>query len=168
MKITTTTLIAHAAITAVIEHPWLNSAWTDAGVLVFGRVDLGILAHVNGSTRLTVIERAADFSLQGLARAMVTAPLATTQQPTFTIMPATPAWWFEPASVTGSAAVLGIGHSIRRPVVVETAKGLMLGVRDRALLTLAYDARYITPPEADAFLCSVRNGIHQHAYIVAG
>lgn len=164
LDVTATTFIAHATVTALIEHPWLNSAWTDEGVMVYGRIDLGILAHVNGSAQLSVVERAADLSLQGLARAMAPAPLATTHQPTFTIMPVASAWWFEPVSVTGSAVVLGIGYPTRRPVVVETANGSTLVIGDRALLTLAYDARYIAQPEADAFLGSVRNALRQHTF----
>ncbi len=162
LDVIVTTFIAHAVVTALIEHPWLNSAWTDEGVIVYGRIDLGILAQVNGSVQLTIVECAADLSLQGLARAMVIAPVATVQRPTFTIMPVAAAWWIETAEGAGSAVVLGIGHPTRRPVVVETPTGSTLLVRDRALLTLAYDARYITQPEADAFLCSVRNALRRH------
>ena len=154
---------SYAVAGALVEHPWLNSRWTDEGVILYGRVDLGIRRVVDGRPTISVIQRAADLSLQGLARKMDeaaqnAAPADRTSGPTFLIVPAGTgaAWWFEPSIAQPSAAVLTIGAATRRPVVVEGISGPTIAVRDRALLALSYDARYIAQPEADAFLRCVR------------
>ncbi len=158
-----TVLILHALLQALVEHPWLNSCWTDAGVLVYGRIDLGIWCDRNGSLRPTLIPHAADLSPRGIARALHGDPAATDPCAgcaTFNILLSSGASWSEPIIPRGTAALLHIG-GVERRVVVEPATERVV-IRARRILALVYDARHIAQPEADSLLQDVRVRVERH------
>ncbi len=158
------TCVAYAAAQALIEQRYLNSGWSDDGVILYGQVDLRIESG-DGLPAVTV-RRAADLSLQGLARKVHrggeqaqqagAAPAEREPALTLTASPETATWWSTPAAALRGAALLTLGSVQRRPVVVEEGGGARLVMRERAMLTLAYDARYISPVMADRFLQKVR------------
>ena len=158
-----TVLIVHALLQALVEHPWLNSCWTDAGVLVYGRIDLGIWRDRNGSLRPTLIPHAADLSPRGIARALHGDPTATDPRAgcaTFNILLSSGASWSEQIIPHGTAALLQIG-GVERRVVVEPATERVV-IRARRILVLVYDARHIAQPEADSLLKDVRVRVERH------
>ena len=158
-----TVLIVHALLQALVEHPWLNSCWTDAGVLVYGRINLGIWRDQNGSLRPTVIPHAADLSPRGIARALDREPAATDLRApcaTFNIVLSSGASWSAPIIPRGTAALLHIG-GVERRVVVDPATERVV-IRARRILALIYDARHIAQPEADSLLRHVRVRVERH------
>ena len=158
-----TVLIVHALLQTLVEHPWLNSRWTDEGVLIYGRIDLGIWRDGTGSLGPTLIPHAADLSPHGIARALNGDPAATDRRtgcPTFSICLLSGASWSAQMIPRGTAALLHIG-GVERRVVVEPATEHLV-IRARRILALVYDARHIAQPEADSLLQHVRVRVERH------
>ncbi len=161
------TCVAYAAAQALVEQRYLNSGWSDDGVILYGQVDLRIESG-DGLPAVTV-RRAADLSLHGLARkvhrrgeqARQAGAALAGREPALTLAASSEAatWWSAPAAALRGAALLTLGSVQRRPAVVEEAGGARVVMRERAMLTLAYDARYISPVMADRFLQGVRERV---------
>lgn len=158
-------VIVHAAIQALIEHPRLNSRWTDEGVLLYGRIDLGLWHDTAGNRNLMLLPNAADLSLRGIRRAIVNIPrvaekaLIEAMPATFTVCFTDTGWWSEAIIPTSSAVLLHVGSAASRVVVDPITEHL--AIRRRRLLALIYDARYITQIEADSLLSAVRARVEQ-------
>ncbi|MBV9789760.1 MAG: 2-oxo acid dehydrogenase subunit E2, partial [Chloroflexi bacterium] len=54
-------------------------------------------------------------------------------------------------------AILTIGAIEHRPYVLEQPANDTIVIRPLAILTLAYDARCVSPPQADAFLTDLKS-----------
>ncbi|MBV9024566.1 MAG: 2-oxo acid dehydrogenase subunit E2, partial [Streptomycetaceae bacterium] len=52
--------------------------------------------------------------------------------------------------------MLGIGATVKRPVVLETDEGTVIGVRDMVYLALSYDHRIVDGADAARFLATVK------------
>ena len=53
-------------------------------------------------------------------------------------------------------AILGIGATVKRPAVIETAEGTVIGVRDMTYLVLSYDHRLVDGADAARYLSTVK------------
>ncbi len=56
----------------------------------------------------------------------------------------------------GQVAILGIGATVKRPAVIETEEGTVIGVRDMTYLTLSYDHRLVDGADAARYLTAVK------------
>ncbi len=161
---------SRAAAAALIEHRWINSTWSDEGIIVHSRVDVGIAVALNGTPAMLVVPRAAEYSFQGLLRAIDSASCRIREgillpdelrHATFVITRSNGRGtrWTMPAVGGSQAALLGVGAAERRLVVVEAPTGTALALRTRTMLTLWYDARHVSQAQADAFLGDIRQRI---------
>ncbi len=154
--------IAHAAIEMLAHHRLVNSVWSDEGIIVRSRIQLGVVTGESTSGTAALIPQAADLSLQGLARALSsrTQGESNTLEPlndaTFTICDDGGARWRHAIISAYQGAALTIGAIERRPFVLEGPSGDTIVIRPLAILTLAYDARLLAQPQADAFLTDLK------------
>ncbi|HEY0736610.1 MAG TPA: 2-oxo acid dehydrogenase subunit E2 [Herpetosiphonaceae bacterium] len=162
IDLSVTTCIAQAAVAALTKHRLLNSVWSDDGIIVRGQVQLGVAAGQQADSAFGLIPDAADLSLQGLARALSrrqslehAAELA--HQATFTLCDEGGTRWRHAIIPAVQGAILTIGAIERRPYVLEQPANDTIVIRPLTILTLAYDARCISPPQADEFLTDLRS-----------
>jgi 2-oxoisovalerate dehydrogenase E2 component (dihydrolipoyl transacylase) len=160
-----TACIAHTAVSALTEHRLINSAWSDAGLIVWRRIHLGVMLAAHDELRTTLIQDAATLSLLGLARRL--ADLARRRcdhmpadngmvSATFSIAPTGDSMWSHALLLPTQTAHLNIGPITWQPRVIEHVDGDSVAIRPATILTLTYDARVITQPQADAFMCAVK------------
>lgn len=167
ITITTTACVAAAMVAALAEHPLLNSAWSDDGIMLRRRVNLLIEQPAAGGIHTTLIADAAELNLVGLARHLAQAhngdQLFDDFHATFAIAQRSGPWWsYEPPNGTHPAQ-LTIGDVTQQPRVTETTNGDMVALRPVVLLVLAYDARVLDQTQADAFLGAVRQRLEHFA-----
>lgn len=163
ITLTPTSCVAAAVVAALSEHRLLNSVWSEAGIVLRGAVDLAVVQQAGaGRSYRRVVTRAAELNVQGLARAL---SVAAEQQAsaTFTLAETGTTHWSEAAIPTGQAAILNLGAIEQRPVVVTRDGVDTIVIRPLALLALAYDARIIMSPHADAFLGAVKRQVEHFA-----
>jgi pyruvate/2-oxoglutarate dehydrogenase complex dihydrolipoamide acyltransferase (E2) component len=161
IELSVTACVAHAAVAALARHRLLNSAWSDDGIIVRGRVHLGVASGQSAAGGFALLADAADLSLQGLARALGNRwPLADAVEQlsaaTFTICDEGGTRWRHGIVAAAQGAVLTLGAIERRPYVVESPTTDTIVIRPLTILTLAYDARCSTQLQADAFLMDLK------------
>jgi pyruvate/2-oxoglutarate dehydrogenase complex dihydrolipoamide acyltransferase (E2) component len=172
LDLTYTACIALAVVEALLQHPLLNSTWSDAGIILRRRVHLGIAVALPDGLITPVVRDAQDLNLRGMARAV--GDLARrarvgalrpgeTSGGTFTITnPGSGAIWFgTPIINQPQSAILGVGAIGPRPLVVSEGGVDRIAVRPTAILTLAYDARVIDQSHADAFLGTLKRTLER-------
>ena len=170
LELVSLALVARAAAAALFEHRWINSTWSDDGIILHSRVDVGIATVLNGEPAMLVVPRAAEHSFRGLLRTIDDASCRLRERgvlpdelrlATFVITHSNGRGtrWTMPTFGGSQAALLGVGAAERRLVVVEAPTGTGLAVRTRTILTLWYDARHLSQAQADAFLGDIRQRI---------
>ncbi len=152
--------VAQVAVAALMRFPLLNATWHDDGILARRRVHLGVRHARNGQTAALTIPDAQDLNLRGLARALAGQARPDQPQATFTIV-AGDSWGAQPAPPAGHSALLYLGAVAARPAVVGAGASERISVRPIALLALAFDARILDQPQADAYLAAVRRNLEQ-------
>lgn len=165
IALTPTSCVAAAVVASLGEHRLLNSVWSEDGIILRGAVHLAVKQPSSdaGAATQRIAAGAAELNVQGLARALSAAPPSAdhTLTPTFTLAESGTAHWSQAVVPSGQSAMLTLGAIEQRPVVVERAGVDTITVRPLALLTLAYDARIVTLPQADTFLQSVKQRVEQ-------
>ncbi len=153
-------LKAHAVINARINE--------DEGTITyFDSENIGIAVDSEKGLMTPVIKGAGDLNLAGIAKA--TADLAGKVRSnkitpdelsgaTFTISnTGSRGALFDTVIVPpNQVAILGIGATVKRPAVIETAEGTVIGVRDMTYLTLSYDHRLVDGADAARYLTAVK------------
>jgi pyruvate/2-oxoglutarate dehydrogenase complex dihydrolipoamide acyltransferase (E2) component len=165
-------LIIHAALEALGENRVLNSRWTEQGIVLRGSIDLGLAPDGRPGELALEITDAAALSPAGLARTITQAQADNGVRldgrqpdgnPSFVVVDRsrTSAWWAQPDSSATCGAILCIGSIAPRAMVIEFVDGPAIALRWRALLTLAYDVRYITHVAATRFLQSIERRVRR-------
>jgi 2-oxoglutarate dehydrogenase E2 component (dihydrolipoamide succinyltransferase) len=158
LEITPATFVLEAVVAALLRYPLLNSRWDENYIVVWRPIELELCG---GGRRLRVLG-AQDLNLRGLARALRDAPASAPLDSTFTVIEYDQAVWCGmPMLAPGHGAALGIGAPRARPTVVSEDGAERVGIGTATLLALAYDARVIDQPYADAFLRDVRARLEQ-------
>ncbi|WP_411105909.1 2-oxoglutarate dehydrogenase, E2 component, dihydrolipoamide succinyltransferase [Streptomyces sp. cmx-4-9] len=153
-------LKAHAVVNARINE--------DEGTITyFDSENIGIAVDSEKGLMTPVIKGAGDLNLAGISKA--TADLASKVRgnkitpdelsgATFTISnTGSRGALFDTVIVPpNQVAILGIGATVKRPVVVETAEGTNIGIRDMTYLTLSYDHRLVDGADAARYLSAVK------------
>ncbi|MFG3306259.1 2-oxoglutarate dehydrogenase, E2 component, dihydrolipoamide succinyltransferase [Streptomyces wuyuanensis] len=158
-----------AAAQALKAHPVVNARINeDEGTITyFDSENIGIAVDSEKGLMTPVIKGAGDLNLAGIAKA--TADLAGKVRGN-KITPDELAGATFTISNTGSrgalfdtiivppnqVAILGIGATVKRPAVIETAEGTVIGVRDMTYLTLSYDHRLVDGADAARYLTAVK------------
>ncbi|MBT2455987.1 2-oxo acid dehydrogenase subunit E2 [Streptomyces sp. ISL-86] len=153
-------LKAHAVVNARINE--------DEGTITyFDSENIGIAVDSEKGLMTPVIKGAGDLNLAGISKA--TADLASKVRgnkitpdelsgATFTISnTGSRGALFDTVIVPpNQVAILGIGATVKRPVVIETPEGTVIGVRDMTYLTLSYDHRLVDGADAARYLSAVK------------
>lgn len=166
-KITFTPLFIEAIIRCIKKYPWLNSSVDGDRLIVKKDINIGMATALpNGNLIVPVIKNADQLNLVGLtkqvnrlandARTNKLKP-ADTADGTFTL---TNVGSF--GSIMGTpiinqpqVAILAVGAIKKKPVVIETAQGDSIAIRQMMILSLSYDHRIIDGALGSTFLNAI-------------
>ncbi|WP_338676260.1 2-oxoglutarate dehydrogenase, E2 component, dihydrolipoamide succinyltransferase [Streptomyces sp. SCSIO 30461] len=169
VKLSPMPFFVKAAAQALKAHPVVNARINeDEGTITyFDSENIGIAVDSEKGLMTPVIKGAGDLNLAGISKA--TADLANKVRGN-KITPDELAGATFTISNTGSrgalfdtiivppnqVAILGIGATVKRPAVIETEEGTVIGVRDMTYLTLSYDHRLVDGADAARYLTMVK------------
>jgi len=167
--LTYTAFIASAVAKTLRRHPYVNCEIRGDQISFKKDVHLGIAVDL-GDDGLIVpnIPNAQDLNLRGIARAVD--DLATRARKkklksddirggTFTITnPGVFGSLFgTPIINQPEVAILGVGAVVKRPVVIETPAGDVLGIKPICIMALSFDHRVVDGATADRFMKDLRD-----------
>ena len=152
-----------AAISALREHPEVNSTFNETELIVHRDINLGISVGLEDTLLVPVIRRADGLSIAGLARAVNdVASRAKTKQlkaddlvgATFTVNNSGTFGTLFSYSVInpGQAGILTMEAIVERPVAVNG----MIGIKPMMYLCFSFDHRVLDGLQAARFLTSAR------------
>ncbi|MER7839228.1 2-oxoglutarate dehydrogenase, E2 component, dihydrolipoamide succinyltransferase [Streptomyces sp. NPDC096040] len=169
VKLSPMPFFVKAAAQALKAHPVINARINvDEGTITyFDTESVGIAVDSEKGLMTPVIKHAGDLNIAGIAKA--TAELAGKVRAN-KITPDELSGATFTVSNTGSrgalfdtiivppnqVAILGIGATVKRPAVIETEEGTVIGVRDMTYLTLSYDHRLVDGADAARYLTAVK------------
>ncbi|MGX4692616.1 2-oxoglutarate dehydrogenase, E2 component, dihydrolipoamide succinyltransferase [Streptomyces sp. JNUCC 63] len=169
VKLSPMPFFVKAAAQALKAHPVINAKINEAEgtITYFDTEHIGIAVDSEKGLMTPVIKNAGDLNIAGIAKA--TADLAAKVRgnritpdelagATFTVSnTGSRGALFDTIIVPpGQVAILGIGATVKRPAVIETEEGTVIGVRDMTYLTLSYDHRLVDGADAARYLTAVK------------
>ncbi|MFE7752683.1 2-oxoglutarate dehydrogenase, E2 component, dihydrolipoamide succinyltransferase [Streptomyces sp. NPDC057428] len=169
VKLSPMPFFVKAAAQALKAHPVVNARINeDEGTITyFDSENIGIAVDAEKGLMTPVIKGAGDLNIAGIAKK--TAELAGKARgggltpddmsgATFTVSnTGSRGALFDTVIVPpNQAAILGIGATVKRPVVIETAEGTVIGIRDMTYLSLSYDHRLVDGADAARYLTTVK------------
>lgn len=166
-KITFTPLFIEAVVKCIKKYPWLNSSLDGDKLIVKKDINIGMATALpSGNLIVPVIKNADQLNLVGLTKQVNNLANAArnnklrpddTAGGTFTI---TNVGSF--GSIMGTpiinqpqVAILAIGAIKKRPVVIETAQGDSIAIRQMMMISMSYDHRIIDGALGATFLNAV-------------
>ncbi|MHB8628309.1 MAG: dihydrolipoamide acetyltransferase family protein [Aggregatilineales bacterium] len=163
VRLTLTAYFVIASVKALQAYPWINSQWTDQGVLLHKAMHIGIAVAIPDGLIVPVVHNAQDLSLTGAARQvndLATRARAKQLRPdevtggTFTITNhgVSGSLFATPIINQPQAAILGIGALQKRPIVLSDERGDTLAIRPMLYATLTFDHRIIDGATGDGFM----------------
>lgn len=168
VKLTYTAYFIAAAAQALRAYPAVNASWTDQGILIHPRINIGLAVSLGEEGLIVpVLKRADDLALPGLARAigdLAGRARAHQLQPeevqdgTFTITNhgITGSLFATPIINQPQCAILGVGVVEKRVIVIEDeAGGDTIAIRPMVYLSLTFDHRILDGASGDAFLSHI-------------
>ncbi|MFD8013992.1 2-oxoglutarate dehydrogenase, E2 component, dihydrolipoamide succinyltransferase, partial [Streptomyces sp. NPDC059762] len=169
VKLSPMPFFVKAAAQALKAHPVINARINeDEGTITyFDSENIGIAVDSEKGLMTPVIKGAGDLNIAGISKK--TAELAAAVRAS-KITPDDLAGATFTISNTGSrgalfdtvivppnqVAILGIGATVKRPAVIETAEGTVIGIRDMTYLSLSYDHRLVDGADAARYLTAVK------------
>jgi pyruvate dehydrogenase E2 component (dihydrolipoamide acetyltransferase) len=169
VKLSPMPFFVKAAAQALKAHPAINARINveEGTITYFDTESVGIAVDSEKGLMTPVIKHAGDLNIAGIAKA--TAELAGKVRAnkitpdelsgaTFTISnTGSRGALFDTIIVPpNQVAILGIGATVKRPAVIETEEGTVIGVRDMTYLTLSYDHRLVDGADAARYLTAVK------------
>ncbi|MFF7329128.1 2-oxoglutarate dehydrogenase, E2 component, dihydrolipoamide succinyltransferase [Streptomyces sp. NPDC008150] len=169
VKLSPMPFFVKAAAQALKAHPVINARINEGEgtITYFDTENVGIAVDSEKGLMTPVIKGAGDLNIAGIAKA--TADLAGKVRAnkitpdelsggTFTISnTGSRGALFDTIIVPpNQVAILGIGATVKRPAVIETEEGTVIGVRDMTYLTLSYDHRLVDGADAARYLSAVK------------
>jgi 2-oxoisovalerate dehydrogenase E2 component (dihydrolipoyl transacylase) len=155
--------VIKAATEALREHPFLNSAWSEEGIVVKKRIHIGVAVAVEEGLVVPVIRDADQLSISGLTHAVQKLTdraragrlsLDDVQGGTFTVNN-TGAFGSQvsmPIINPGQAAIVSMEAIVKKPVVVGDA----IAIRHILNLCLSFDHRVTDGAAAGGFLQTMK------------
>jgi 2-oxoglutarate dehydrogenase E2 component (dihydrolipoamide succinyltransferase) len=163
-KITYLPIFLEAAIQALKEYPMINSSVDGDKIILRRDINLGIaVALPGGNLIVPVIKKADSLNLLGITKALnkmaddarnnklspddITGGTFTVSNfGTFRNVMGTP------IINQPQVAILAVGTVEKKPAVIETSTGDVIGIRHKMFLSLTYDHRIIDGAYGGAFL----------------
>jgi pyruvate dehydrogenase E2 component (dihydrolipoamide acetyltransferase) len=170
VKLTYLPFIVQAVMAGLRQFPILNASMDETSVIYHRDLNIGIAVALDWGLIVPVVKNAEEKNVLGLARAINdlgerarTKKLSPddVQNGTFTITnPGIYGGLFgTPIINQPQVAILGVGGVKKRPVVIETKEGDVIGIRSMCILALTFDHRLIDGAVADQFMALVRQTI---------
>jgi 2-oxoisovalerate dehydrogenase E2 component (dihydrolipoyl transacylase) len=159
--------VTKAAVEGLRRHPDLNAHWTDDGLLVRGRINVGIAVAVDDGLLVPVVHDADLLSVNGLNHAISDLAsraragrlrLEDIQGGTFTV---DNTGWFG-STVSGpivnvpEIVIVTMEAIVKRPVVIESPLGDAIGIRPMMNLCTSFDHRATDGAQVGRFLQDMR------------
>ncbi|MCX7860171.1 dihydrolipoamide acetyltransferase family protein [Chloroflexus sp.] len=172
VRLTLTPYFVMATVAGLQAVPVFNGSFTEQGIIMHRRINIGIAVALNEGLLVPVIPDADEKNLLGLARAVNDlAERARTKRlrpeethgGTFTITNhgVTGSLFATPIINQPQAGILGIGAVVKRPVVI-TQNGLdAIAIRPLCYLSFTFDHRIADGATADRFLATVKQRLEQ-------
>ena len=159
--------VTKATVEALRRHPDMNGHWTDEGLWRRKAINVGIAVAVDDGLVVPVIHDADARSIHGLNKAIhELADRARTnrlrlddiQGGTFTVDNTgwTGSILTMPIINVPEVGIVTMEAIVKRPVVIETPQGDVVGVRSMMNMVLAIDHRATDGAQAGAFLRTIR------------
>lgn len=164
VELTYVPIVIQAVVAALKEHPILNSAWTDQGIELRKRINVGLAVGLDDGLIVPVIHDADEKSLLGLARSVADLTsraragkltLADVHGGSFTVnnTGAFGAVLSAPIINQGQAGIVTMEAIVKRPVVLEDDA---IAIRSMMNMCLSFDHRQVDGLIAGRFLQSIR------------
>ncbi len=171
IKLTYTPIFIEAFIKAIGEFPLLNSSVDGDEIILKKDINFGLAVALGeggkGGLIVPVIKKAQELNLVGIAKAvnelaskarnkelspddLVGGTITLTNYGSVGNLMGTP------IINQPQVAILGTGVIEKRPVVMETSQGDMIGIRHMMYLTMSYDHRIIDGAHGGAFTTRVK------------
>ena len=163
VHLTFTPYFLGAIVAGLKAVPLANSSWTDAGIRIHARINLGMaVAQPDGGLIVPIIHHADELSLIGLARKvndLADRARSGALQPdevqggTFTLTNhgTKGSLFATPIINQPQSGILGTGMIQKRPVVINDA----IAIRSMVYLSYTFDHRVLDGAAADTFLAAV-------------
>ena len=159
--------VTKATVEALRRHPDMNAHWTEEGLWRRRAINVGIAVAVDDGLVVPVIKDADGLSIHGLNRAIhELADRARTnrlrlddiQGGTFTVDNTgwTGSILTMPIINVPEVGIVTMESIVKRPVVIETPQGDVIGVRSMMNMVLAIDHRATDGAQAGRFLATIR------------
>jgi 2-oxoisovalerate dehydrogenase E2 component (dihydrolipoyl transacylase) len=160
-------IVTKATVEALRRHPDMNAHWTEEGLWRRKAINVGIAVAVDDGLVVPVIKDADGLSIHGLNRAInELADRARTnrlrlddvQGGTFTVDNTgwTGSILTMPIINVPEVGIVTMEAIVKRPVVIETPQGDVIGVRSMMNMVLAIDHRATDGAQAGQFLATMR------------
>jgi 2-oxoglutarate dehydrogenase E2 component (dihydrolipoamide succinyltransferase) len=163
-KLTFTPFFIEAAARALKDFPGVNASVDGYNIILRKHINIGMAAALpNGNLIVPVIKDADQKNLLGITKSVNDLAERSRnnklspddiQEGTFTITN-----FGQFGSLTGSpiinqpqAAILGLGTIHKQPIVIETPEGDVIAIRQRMILSLAFDHRIVDGALGGKFL----------------
>ncbi len=171
IKLTYTPIFIEAFIKAIGEFPLINSSVDGDEIILKKDINFGLAVALGeggkGGLIVPVIKKAQDLNLKGIAKAV--SDLASKARNkelspddlvggtiTLTNYGSVGNLMGTPIINQPQVAILGTGVIEKRPVVMETSQGDLIGIRHMMYLTMSYDHRIIDGAHGGAFTTRVK------------
>lgn len=158
-KLTFTPYIVAATAQSLREHPIINSSWTEEGIVLKERVNIGVAVALEDGLIVPVLKDADHYSLRGLAQQLDDLvgrarrnqlKPAEVQSGTFSITNhgVSGSLFAMPIINQPQAAIMGVGKIEKRIKIIDDA----IAIRPLAYVTLTFDHRILDGATGDFFM----------------
>ena len=163
-----TDLIVKLVSVALQQHPILAAQWTEGGILIPERIDIAFAVDTEAGLMAPVLRDVASLTLREVAaqsrdlkeragKRRLTAEEMQGAAFTVTNLGGYGIDSFTPIITPPQSSVLGVGRSVREPVVI----GNEIVARETMWLSLTFDHRVVDGAPAARFLDSFRECVEQ-------
>jgi pyruvate/2-oxoglutarate dehydrogenase complex dihydrolipoamide acyltransferase (E2) component len=159
--------IVKAVVEALRRHPRVNAHWTENGLLVKRRINVGIAVAVDDGLIVPVVHDADQLSISGLNRAILDVAdrarsnrlrLDDLQGGTVTVNNTGTFGSIFSSSIinTPEVAIVNLEAIVKRPVVLETPEGDVIAIRSMMNLPIAFDHRSTDGAQIGRFAADIK------------
>jgi 2-oxoisovalerate dehydrogenase E2 component (dihydrolipoyl transacylase) len=173
VNLTFTPYFIVAIVNALKQHPYVNSSWTEQGIVLKRAVNVGMATAIDDGLVVPVIKNTDSFNLLGLARMVndLTQRARTgqlepgdLQDGTFTLTNhgTSGSLFATPIINQPQTGILGVGKIHKTPVILHQGHPLLpdandvIAIRPIAYLSFTFDHRLLDGAAADAFVASIK------------
>ncbi len=170
-SITYTPLLIEAVIRAIKDYPLINVSVDGDSLLIKKDINIGMaVALPNGNLIVPVIHQADQYSLIGLAKKVnelakkarenkLTADDLTGGTYTVSNIGTFGNLMGTPIIVQPQVAIMAFGAIVKKPAVIETPEGDLLGIRQKMFISHSYDHRVVDGSLGGMFLKRVSDNL---------